>query len=124
MSREELIVRLQAVQKMDLSNLHQSITADRKLLLYTAAGIIVCSSAGLPTKEELLVQEENSWSFSLLDFALSLDLPKELPPEIDEEEFLYCKEAVIIPYGGKEIHANALVVPLSSVIGFSVGSVE
>lgn len=124
MSREELIARLEAAERMSFTKLGAPDHANLKLLLYVPSGMIACTSVDLPSKSEVIVQEEDSWHFAPLDLALSVDCPVEMPREVKEEVFLYCKEAVIIPFSGKEIHANALVVPLSAVIGFSLGAVD
>ncbi len=124
MSREELIARLETATRMDYSKLNATSPVNLKLLLYVPGGMIACSSANLPTRDDVIVQEGNSMHFAPLDLILSVDCPLEIPSEAEKELFLYCKDAVIIPFSGKEIRAESLVVPLSAVTGFSLGSLK
>lgn len=124
MSREELIARLIASTKTDYSSISSEASGKMNLLLYIPGGVISCTAADIPTLDELVSSIEQTRKLSTLEMALVAESPVAASKQEYEEMFLYCKDAKIVMFSGDQFPATELVVPLSSVLGFSLGSVK
>lgn len=122
MSRMELLARFMGVESADFGTLKPEKPINIKIVLYMPFGMVVCTSAKRPTYEEITAQLERS-VLNPLDWALAQELPA--IDALDEEEkelFILCKDAKIIPFSGPERYVEELCIPVSSVLGFAVGS--
>ena len=120
MSKTELLARLQVSTQLKASVIDDSI--DRKLILLTPAGMILCKDATIRTQSEIAEAAGETGQLNLLEMALSVQLPEHTTEPEHVETFLYCTDAEITTYSGNHISIPSVCISLESIFGFSIGT--